>query len=64
MNGWSITRNVPIVDEVHKIREEILQQYGSLREYHEAVVEQQKQYKDRLVSYPTKIKKTAEKHSK
>jgi hypothetical protein len=47
----------PILNEIRKNREEILQSYGSLRAYHNAIVEQQKEYADRLVSLPPKRKK-------
>ncbi len=48
--------NDPILMEIRKHREEILQEYGSLRAYHEAILERQKQYGDRLVSLSPKRK--------
>lgn len=44
----------PIVKEVREIREKIIAQYISIREFHEAMMEYQKQFKDQLVSFPTK----------
>ena len=45
-----------VVSEVRKHREEILSGYGSLRNYHKAIIEQQKKYADRLISLPPKKK--------
>ena len=39
----------PIVREVRKHRKEILESHGSLRAYHNAILEKQKEYRDRLV---------------
>ena len=39
----------PIVKEVRKHREEILESYGSINTYHEAVMENQKKYGKRLI---------------
>lgn len=46
-----------ILDEIRKNREEILQSCGSLRAYHNAIVKQQKEYADRLISLPPKRNK-------
>jgi len=46
----------PIIDEIHKHRDEILKKYGSFQAYHQVVMESQKQYGSRLVSLPTKKK--------
>ena len=48
----------PIIEEVRKHREEILQSYGSLRAYHNAMIEEQKQYGDRVVTLTPKRKIT------
>ncbi len=50
--------NDPILAEIRKHREEILQSYGSLRAYHDAIIHQQKQYANRLVSLQPKKKTT------
>ena len=48
--------NDPIVEEVRKHRKEILDSYGSLRAYHNAILEKQKEYGNRLVSLSPKKK--------
>jgi hypothetical protein len=48
--------NDPIVKEVRKSRREIFEFYGSLRAYHNAILEKQTKYGSRLVSLsPKKI---------
>ena len=48
--------NDPIVKEVRKSRREILESYGSLRAYHNAILEKQAQYGSRVVTLsPKKI---------
>ena len=42
--------NDPIVEELHKIREELLEEYGGLDGYFEHLLEVQEQMKDRIVS--------------
>ena len=44
----------PIVKEVRKARQEIFESYGSLRAYHNAVVERQMEYAGRLVTLSPK----------
>ena len=46
----------PIVKEVRKARQDIFKSYGSLRAYHNAILEKQKAYGNRLVTLsPKKI---------
>jgi hypothetical protein len=46
----------PIVKEVRKSRREIFESYGSLRAYHNAILEKQMKYGSRLVTLsPKKI---------
>ena len=46
----------PIVKEVRKYRREIFESYGSLRAYHNAILEKQLEYGSRLVTLsPKKI---------
>jgi hypothetical protein len=40
----------PIVDEIHKIRENLLEQYGGLDGYFEHLKEVQEELKDRVVT--------------
>lgn len=40
----------PIVEEIHKIREELLEEYGGLEGYVAHLQEMQEQMKDRIVS--------------
>ena len=47
--------NDPIVEEVRKSRREILESYGSLRAYHNAILEKQAEYASRLVTLSPKI---------
>ena len=48
--------NDPIVKEVRKSRREIFESYGSLRAYHNAILEKQTEYGSRLVTLsPKKI---------
>ena len=48
--------NNPIVKEVRKSQREILESYGSLRAYHNAILEKQAEYGSRLVTLsPKKI---------
>lgn len=46
----------PVVAEVRRHRQEILESHGSLRAYHKAVLEKQKAYGERLVSLNPKRK--------
>jgi len=46
--------NDPIVTEVRKVRQEIFNTYGSLRAYHEAIIEKQKEYQNRLITLSAK----------
>ena len=45
----------PIVEEVRKSRREIFESYGSLRAYHNAILEKQTEYGGRLVTLSPKI---------
>jgi hypothetical protein len=47
--------NDPIVEEVRTSRREILESYGSLRAYHNAILEKQTEYANRLVTLSPKI---------
>ena len=40
----------PIVEEIHKIREELLEEYGGLDAYMQHIEELQKELKERLVT--------------
>lgn len=40
----------PIVEEIHKIREELLEQYGGFEQYMKHVEEFQEELKDRIVT--------------
>ncbi len=40
----------PIVREVRKSRANIFKTYGSLKAYHDAIIEKQKKYSNRLVT--------------
>jgi hypothetical protein len=40
----------PIVEEIHKIREELLEQYGGFEGYMKHIDELQEELKDRLVT--------------
>jgi len=42
----------PIVDEIHKIREELLKEHGGFDGYFEHLIREQEKLKDRLVSFP------------
>lgn len=44
----------PLLKEVRRIRREILESHGSMRNYHNAIIENQKKYGNRLVSHPPK----------
>ena len=44
----------PIVKAVRKSRREIFESYGSLRAYHNAILEKQMEYGSRLVTLPPK----------
>jgi len=44
----------PIVKEVRKARREVLESYGSLRAYHNAILARQVDYGERLVSLSPK----------
>jgi hypothetical protein len=44
----------PIVKEVRKSRREIFESFGSLRAYHNAIIEKQMEYGSRLVTLPPK----------
>ena len=46
--------NDPIVKEVRKVRQEIFASYGSLRAYHKAILEKQKELGSRLVTLSPK----------
>ncbi len=46
--------NDPIVMEIRKARREIFDKYGSLRAYHKAIMEKQKEYGNRLVTLSPK----------
>lgn len=46
--------NDPIVEEVRKVRQEIFKTYGSLRAYHKAILEKQKEFSERLVTLSAK----------
>jgi hypothetical protein len=46
--------NDPIVKEVRKVRQEIFAAYGSLRAYHKAILEKQKEFGSRLVTLSAK----------
>jgi hypothetical protein len=41
----------PIVEEIHKIREQLLEEYGGLDGYFEHLQELQKELKDRIVTH-------------
>lgn len=43
--------NDPIVKEVRKARSTIFKMYGTLNAYHKAILEKQKKYCNRLVTY-------------
>ncbi len=47
--------NDPIVEEVRKSRREILESYGALRAYHNAILEKQTEYADRLVTLSPEV---------
>jgi len=40
----------PIVQEIHKVREELLEQYGGFEGYMKHITEFQQELKDRIVS--------------
>jgi len=42
----------PIVEEIHKIREELLKEYGGFDGYFEHLLREQEKRKDRLVTLP------------
>ena len=42
----------PIVEEIHKIREELLKKHGGFEGYFEHLLREQETMKDRLVSLP------------
>ena len=45
-------REDPIVAEIHKIREELLEEHGGFEGYCEYIRREQEKYRDRLVSFP------------
>ena len=46
--------NDPIVTEVRKVRQKIFNTYGSLRAYHEAIIEKQKEHQNLLITLSAK----------
>ena len=44
----------PIVEEVHNIRQELLEEYGGMQNYFKHLLEIQEQVKDRIVSRPSR----------
>ena len=59
MNSWKENEmEDPIVSEVRKYRKRILESYGSIRAYHEAVMESQEQYGNRLIKDASKYSET------
>lgn len=42
----------PIVEEIHKIRERLLEKYGGFDGYVEHLLQEQEKIKDRLVTLP------------
>ncbi|MDR1701422.1 MAG: hypothetical protein LBR56_01445 [Sporomusaceae bacterium] len=50
----------PIVSEVWKTREQLIEQHGSLENFLEHIKQQEQQHSEKLVD-PTTLKKTADK---
>ena len=44
----------PIVEEVHNVRQELLEEYGGMQNYFKHLLEIQEQMKDRIVSHPSR----------
>lgn len=49
----------PIIEEIHKIREKLLEEHGGFEGYFQHVLREQEKIKDRLVTLPRR--KTARK---